>query len=318
MKRLIVAALGLTVACSAFAGGYRVSLQGQRALAMGHTGVAMTDSAEVVFFNPGAMTQLTADTDIIGGLTLLDGETIYQSQQTLVDEKTDNPLGTPVNGYVVQKISNELSWGFGIYTPYGNKVEWPTDWAGSHLVNYIELSAVYFQPTIGYQINDKTSIGFGPNLVYGTVEFNRNLDTGSFLFTSEGRSNVTVEDSRMLTVTPYEKTMVGPIEKAILTSDLGLNPTTAGTVIRVPMPPLTEERRKELVRVVRELAENARVAVRNIRRDANSDIKDLQKEKEISEDEDHRGQELVQQVTNEAIAEIEEMLQAKEKELMEI
>ncbi len=195
MKRLIVAALGLTVACSAFAGGYRVSLQGQRALAMGHTGVAMTDSAEVVFFNPGAMTQLTADTDIIGGLTLLDGETIYQSQQTLVDEKTDNPLGTPVNGYVVQKISNELSWGFGIYTPYGNKVEWPTDWAGSHLVNYIELSAVYFQPTIGYQINDKTSIGFGPNLVYGTVEFNRNLDTGSFLFTSEGRSNVTVEDS---------------------------------------------------------------------------------------------------------------------------
>ena len=131
-------------------------------------------------------------------------------------------------------------------------------------------------------------------------------------------ANITVEDARTLAVTPWDKSMVAVIEKAIMTSDLGLNPSTAGTVIRVPMPPLTEERRKELVKVVRELAENARIAVRNIRRDGNNDLKMLAKDKDISEDEDHRGQELVQQVTDQAIGEIEELLQAKEKELMEI
>jgi ribosome recycling factor len=112
--------------------------------------------------------------------------------------------------------------------------------------------------------------------------------------------------------------MVPVIEKAILSSDLGLNPSTAGTVVRVAMPPLTEERRRELVKVVRELAENARIAVRNIRRDANSDLKSLLKDKDISEDDDHKGQELVQQVTNQSTDEIEAVLQTKEKELMEI
>ena len=112
--------------------------------------------------------------------------------------------------------------------------------------------------------------------------------------------------------------MVSAIEKAIRTSDLGLNPTTAGTVIRVPMPPLTEERRKELVKVVRDLAENARIAIRNIRRDANNDLKSLAKDKDISEDDEHKGQELVQQVTNQSTDEIEALLQVKEKELMEI
>ncbi len=131
-------------------------------------------------------------------------------------------------------------------------------------------------------------------------------------------ANITVEDARTLAVTPWDKSMVPIIEKAIMTSDLGLNPSTAGAVIRVPMPPLTEERRKELVKVVRELAENARVAVRNIRRDANNDLKTLAKDKDISEDDEHRGQERVQQVTNEATDEIETLLQAKEKELMEI
>jgi len=131
-------------------------------------------------------------------------------------------------------------------------------------------------------------------------------------------ANITVEDARTLAVTPWDKSMVSVIEKAIMKSDLGLNPSTAGTVIRVPMPPLTEERRKELVKVVRELAENARVAVRNIRRDANGDLKLLGKDKDISEDEEHRGQDLVQQVTDQSTGEIEELLQVKEKELMEI
>ncbi len=131
-------------------------------------------------------------------------------------------------------------------------------------------------------------------------------------------ANIAVEDARTLAVTPWDKSMVATIEKAIMTSDLGLNPSTAGTVIRVPMPPLTEERRKELVKVVRELAENARVAVRNIRRDGNNDLKSLAKDKDISEDDEHKGQDLVQQVTNESTDEIESLLQEKEKELMEI
>lgn len=131
-------------------------------------------------------------------------------------------------------------------------------------------------------------------------------------------ANLTVEDARTLAVTPWDKSMVPVIEKAILSSDLGLNPSTAGAVVRVAMPPLTEERRRELVKVVRDLAENARIAVRNIRRDANSDLKSLLKDKDISEDDDHKGQELVQQVTNQSTDEIETALQAKEKELMEI
>ena len=131
-------------------------------------------------------------------------------------------------------------------------------------------------------------------------------------------AKVTIEDSRTLSVTPWEKDMVGPIEKAIINSDLGLNPSSAGMVIRIPMPPLTEERRKDLVRVVRAEAENARVSVRNIRRDANTDLKELQKEKEISEDQERKGQDLIQKATDENIAKVEELLKGKEAELMEV
>jgi ribosome recycling factor len=131
-------------------------------------------------------------------------------------------------------------------------------------------------------------------------------------------ANVNVEDSRTLTVSPWEKTMVQPIEKAIMTSDLGLNPATAGTIIRVPLPPLTEERRKDMIRLVRQEAEGGRVAVRNIRRDAISDIKDLLKEKMIGEDDERRAEEDIQAITDKHIASIDEMLAQKETELMEI
>ena len=131
-------------------------------------------------------------------------------------------------------------------------------------------------------------------------------------------ANVVAEDSRTLSVSPWEKDMVKAIEKAIMTSDLGLNQATSGLVIRVPMPPLTEERRKDLVKVVRHETENARVSIRNIRRDANSDLKELLKEKEISEDEERRGQEAIQKLTDKYIAEIDKMLAAKETELMEV
>jgi ribosome recycling factor len=131
-------------------------------------------------------------------------------------------------------------------------------------------------------------------------------------------ANITVEDARTLAVTAWDKSMVQVIEKAIMKSDLGLNPSSAGTVIRVPMPPLTEERRKDLVKVVRELAENARIAIRNIRRDGNNDLKMLIKDKDISEDEERKGQELVQQATNQSTDLVESLLQQKEKDLMEI
>jgi len=131
-------------------------------------------------------------------------------------------------------------------------------------------------------------------------------------------SNVGVEDSRTLMVTPWEKDMVAKIEKAIMTSDLGLNPSSAGTVIRVPLPALTEERRKDMIRVVRHEAEGGRVAVRNIRRDAIHDIKDLLKEKMIGEDDEHRGEDEIQTITDKYIAEIDQVLADKESELMEI
>ena len=131
-------------------------------------------------------------------------------------------------------------------------------------------------------------------------------------------ANVSVEDARTLTISPWEKDMVGPIEKAIMKSDLGLNPATAGTIIRIPMPQLTEERRRDLVRVVKNETEGGRVAVRNIRRDANSDFKELLKEKEISEDEERQAEERIQKLTNAYIAKVDEALAAKEKELMEV
>ncbi len=131
-------------------------------------------------------------------------------------------------------------------------------------------------------------------------------------------ANINVEDSRTLMVAPWEKNMVGPIEKAIMNSDLGLNPATAGTVMRVPMPALTEERRRDLIKVVKHEAENARVAIRNIRRDANGDIKDLLKDKEISEDESRKAEDVIQKLTDKYIALVEVELEAKEKEMMEI
>ena len=131
-------------------------------------------------------------------------------------------------------------------------------------------------------------------------------------------ANITVEDGRTLLVAPWERPMIPEIEKAILKSDLGLNPSTSSDNIRLPMPPLTEENRRDLTKIARSEAENARVAVRNIRRDANSDLKDFLKEKEITEDEERRGQDLIQQLTDSKVKQIDAALEAKEADLMEI
>ena len=130
--------------------------------------------------------------------------------------------------------------------------------------------------------------------------------------------NVTIEDNRTLAITVFDKTLTPAVEKAIMASDLGLNPMSAGTVIRVPLPPLTEERRKDLIKVVRGEVESGRVAVRNIRRDANSDVKGLLKDKEISEDEARQSDDEVQKLTDKFIKEMDALLAAKEAELMEI
>jgi ribosome recycling factor len=130
--------------------------------------------------------------------------------------------------------------------------------------------------------------------------------------------NISVPDARNLSITVFDKGMIAAVEKAIMKSDLGLNPQSNGTLIRIPLPPLTEERRKDLVKVVRGEAENGKIAIRNIRRDANSDIKSLQKEKEISEDEQHQAEDEIQQITDTFVKQVDEMLVKKEAELMEI
>ncbi|WP_110666981.1 ribosome recycling factor [Salinicola halophilus] len=131
-------------------------------------------------------------------------------------------------------------------------------------------------------------------------------------------ANVNVEDARTLSIMPWEQSMVGKIEKAIMTSDLGLNPATNGNVIRVPMPPLTEETRRNYIKQARAEAENARVAVRNVRRDANGDLKSLLKDKDITEDDQRRGEEMIQKLTDKHVAEVDKLLESKEHDLMQV
>jgi len=131
-------------------------------------------------------------------------------------------------------------------------------------------------------------------------------------------ASIGVEDARTLTITPWERPMVQAIEKAIMKSDLGLNPNSAGAVIRVPMPQLTEERRRELVKVVHTEGENGKIAIRNIRRDANSDFKSLEKNKDISEDEEHKAQTDIQSLTDKFVKEVDALVIAKEEDLMKV
>lgn len=130
-------------------------------------------------------------------------------------------------------------------------------------------------------------------------------------------ANISVEDARTLVVTPWEKNIVSAVEKAIINAGLGLNPVTAGQVIRVPLPPMTEERRRDLVKVVRQQAESGRVALRSVRREAIDDLKDLLKEKLVTEDEERRGQEEIQKLTDRYVAQVDALLKDKEAEIME-
>ena len=196
MKIKILAIVGVCISTSAFAGGYRVALQGQSAIGMGHTGVSASENSETVFFNPAGMSFLDKKFDITTGVTLIDGVTKYQNVDSNTSAETDNPVGTPLSLYVAQKYNQDFSYGFGFYTPFGNTVEWEKDWPGSHLVNNISLTTMFFQPTISYKFKDIVSVGIGPSFVSGSVDFNRNLST-ALVDENGDRANVTIKASNI-------------------------------------------------------------------------------------------------------------------------
>lgn len=194
MKKILFTSLFLFSFAITFAGGYRVGLQGQRALAMGHTGVAYVNSAEIAFFNPAGLVYLENKINVSAGGFGVFSDVAWQNTSTGQYSSTDSPAGTPFYVYGSYALNERLSLGLAIYTPYGSGVEWPTDWAGSHLVNNIDIAAVYIQPLVSFKISDKFSVGGGPIFVTGSVNFNRNADRT--LTDLEGnRSNITVDDS---------------------------------------------------------------------------------------------------------------------------
>ena len=194
MKKLLSLVLFISVVSATYAGGYRVSVQGQRAIAMGHTGVAVVNSAELVFFNPAGLVYLENNLNVSVGASAIFTDVIYQNASLGTSAETDSSVGTPLNLYGSYKVNDWMSVGLGVYTPYGSEVTWPTDWAGSHLVNNIDLAAIYVQPVVSFKLSDYLSIGGGPIYVTGSVNFNRNFNRS--LTDIEGnRSNITVDDS---------------------------------------------------------------------------------------------------------------------------
>ncbi|MGB8703951.1 MAG: outer membrane protein transport protein [Gillisia sp.] len=192
MKKIFFLTLFTLVGAMSYAGGYRVSLQGQRSLAMGHTGVAVVNSAELGFFNPSGLVLLQNEINVSLGASAVFSDVAFQNAEYGIQSSTDSPVGTPLYFYASYKIKNWLAVGLSVYTPYGSSVEWPTDWAGSHLVNNIDLKAVYIQPLVSVKINDYISIGGGPIFATGSVNFNRNLNR-SLTDINGNRSNVTVD-----------------------------------------------------------------------------------------------------------------------------
>jgi len=190
-KVLTVLALGLSLSVT-YAGGYRVSLQGQKSLAMGHTGVAVINSSESVFFNPASLVYLEDKLNISAGVSGVFSNIAYQNSDTGDFVRSDSPMGTPLYLYASYKATDWLSVGLGVYTPYGSEVKYEDDWVGSHLVNNIDLKAIYIQPTVSVKLSDMWSVGGGPIYVIGSVNFNRNLNR-TLTDLDGNRSNVTVD-----------------------------------------------------------------------------------------------------------------------------
>lgn len=216
MKKLLLS-LGLLLSFySVYAGGYRVATQGQRALAMGHSGVAVVNSAETAFFNPAGLILLENKLNVSAGVTGVFNSTSWQNSSTGQFSSTERNVSTPFYFYASYKVNEWLAAGLSVFTPYGSRVEWETDWPGSHLVNEIELAAIFVQPLISLKVNDYLSVGGGPIFVTGSVDFSRNL-TRSLVDEQGNRANVGISDSGItnwgwgasVMFTPTEELKVG-------------------------------------------------------------------------------------------------------------
>jgi len=192
MRKILLLTVFTLATAITYAGGYRVSLQGQRALAMGHTGVAVINSAELGFFNPSGLVYLENRLNVSAGVSAVFSDVVYQNAEFGDFERTNSPVGTPFYLYASYKVSDWLALGLSVYTPYGSTVEWEDDWAGSHLVNNIDLQAIYIQPVASVKLSEYFSVGGGPIFVTGGVNFNRNLNR-TVTDIDGNRSNVTVD-----------------------------------------------------------------------------------------------------------------------------
>jgi long-chain fatty acid transport protein len=201
MRKLLSLTLLALAGSTAFAGGYRVSIQGQKQLAMGHTGVAIVNSAEVAFFNPAGMAYLDKKFNLSVGGNALFANTKFQNSQYNWEASSEN-LGTPFSVYATYKLNNWLTAGLAIYTPYGSSVEWDQDWQGAHLVNNINLQAIFVQPTISIRVGEHFSVGGGPIYATGSINFNKNLATNPLLSDNGSGSDVTL-DAKGITAWGY-------------------------------------------------------------------------------------------------------------------
>lgn len=243
MKKILFLTVFALAATVTYAGGYRVSLQGHRALAMGHTGVAVVNSAELGFFNPSGLVYLENRLNVSAGVSAVFSDVVFQNDEFGQLARTDSPVGTPFYLYASYRVNDWLALGLSAYTPYGSSVEWKDDWAGSHLVNNIDLQAIYIQPVASVKLSQYFSVGGGPIFVTGGVNFNRNLNRT--LTDIEGnRSNVTVDAtgvsawgwSGSMMFTPTERLRVGFNYRSeiILEAEEG-----EATFSNVPNSPLT-------------------------------------------------------------------------------
>lgn len=193
MRKLFSLTLMALASSTAFAGGYRVSIQGQKQLAMGHTGVAVVNSAETAFFNPAGMAYLDNKFNLSVGGSALFAKVRFQENTFNTTSSSDN-LGTPFNAYATYKLTDWLTAGLAIYTPYGSAVDWDQNWQGAYLVNNIDLKAIFVQPTVSVRVGDHFSIGGGPIYATGSVTFNRNLYASNTTFQVDGDpTDLTIE-----------------------------------------------------------------------------------------------------------------------------
>ena len=244
MKKVIFLAVFALATAITYAGGYRVALQGQKALAMGHAGVAVVNSSELVFFNPAGLVYLENKLSISAGVSGVFANVAYQNESTGATATTDSPTGTPLYFYASYKATDWLALGVGVYTPYGSTVTYEDDWAGSHLVNNIDLKAIYIQPTISLKFNDKFSVGGGFIFVQGSVGFNRNLNrTLSDL--DGNRSEVTLDASGVSATgwtvsglfSPTEKFRIGATYRSEIIMEARDGDATFANVPNSPLTP---------------------------------------------------------------------------------